>query len=55
MAVQRIHKMKSKSKKTRGTGSVAAAITPKGSKEIVAKSTASVSAIDAILSQNRRY
>ena len=55
MAQQRIHKMKSKSKKTRGTDSVDVASTSRGSKEIVGKCAASVSAIDAVLSQNRRY
>jgi hypothetical protein len=55
MAVQRIHKTKSKSKKTRGSGSVAAIITPKGSKDVIAKCTESVSDIDAVLNQNRRY
>ena len=55
MAQQRIHKTKSKRKKTEEVGSVEAASTSVVSLEIVAKSTATVSAIDAVLAQYRRY
>ena len=55
MAQQRIHKTKSKRKNAEEVGSVEVASTSTVSREIVAKCTETVLAIDAVLAQNRRY